>query len=47
MDPYRIWKDVDELAFHENNIILELLGRSQGTTPLKLLSPRNPVKHDG
>jgi hypothetical protein len=47
MDPYRIWKDVDELAFHENNIILELLGRSQGTTPLKLLSSRNPVKHDG
>lgn len=47
MDPYRIWKDVDELAFHENNIILELLGRSQGTAPPKLLNSRNPVTNDG
>jgi hypothetical protein len=44
MDHYSIWKDVDELAFHENNIILELLGRSQGTAPPKLPSSGNSVK---
>jgi hypothetical protein len=44
--PYSIWKDVDELAFHENNIILELLGRSQGKAPPKLPSHRNPFKSD-
>jgi hypothetical protein len=46
MEPYSTWKDVDELAFHENNIILELLGRSQGTAPPKLPSPRNHFKSD-
>lgn len=43
MDPCRIWKDVDALAFHENNIIFELLGRPQGTIPSKFSSSRIPI----
>ncbi|OLE52393.1 MAG: hypothetical protein AUG51_18315 [Acidobacteria bacterium 13_1_20CM_3_53_8] len=44
MEPYRIWKDVDELAFYENSIILELLGRSQGNAPPKLATSEVPFK---
>ena len=47
MTPYNIWKDVDKLAFHENGIILEILGRSQGTAPSKLSSRKNVVESDG
>ena len=30
MEPCRPWGSIDALAFHENTIIMELLGRSQG-----------------
>jgi hypothetical protein len=34
MEPCKPWESIDALAFHENAIIMELLGRSQGL-PIK------------
>jgi hypothetical protein len=33
MCSYNVWSDVDELAFHENTILLEALARSQAEQP--------------
>jgi hypothetical protein len=35
MESLNIWDGLDELAFYENTIILELLQRSQGISPVR------------
>jgi hypothetical protein len=36
MERLNIWNGLDELAFYENTIILELLERSQGISPVSI-----------
>ena len=35
MEPYKPWESIDALAFHENAIVMELLGRSQGPASVR------------
>lgn len=41
MGDFNNWKDLDELAFYENTIILELLARSQGLSPTRIVDSGN------
>jgi hypothetical protein len=39
MERSNVWSGLDELAFYENTMILELLERSQGISPVTIANP--------
>lgn len=41
MERENIWSGLDEACFYENTIILEALGRSQGTSPMSIANSRH------
>ena len=48
MERLNVWNGLDELAFYENTIILELLERSQGISPVSIANsdPRRDSNED-
>src|SRR5271170_5330457 len=47
MEPCKIWNEVDGLSFHENTIILEVLGRSQGLSLTRTTGSRRHARGGG